>query len=74
MSDSFEHLLSCTKVSFQKYTTNPFGWQSEQPDLSENPPELNIFNILGNLDSCLRQFSYENFSNGQIFQKFADQP
>ena len=64
MSDSFEHLLSCTKVSFQKYTTNPFGWQSEQPDLSENPPELNIFNILGNLDSCLRQFSYENFSNG----------
>jgi len=64
MSDSFEHLLSCTKVSFQQYTTNPFGWQSEQPDLSENPPETNIFNILGNLGSCLRQFSYENFSNG----------
>ena len=64
ISDSFQHLLSCTKVSFQKYTTNPYGWQSEQPDLSENPPESNIFNILGNLDSCLRQFSYENFSNG----------
>ena len=64
ISDSFEHLLSCTKVSFQQYTTNPFGWQSEQPDLSENPPELNIFNIFGNLNSCVRQFSYENFSNG----------
>ena len=64
ISHSFEHLLSCTKISFQQYTTNPFGWQSEQPDLSENPLELNIFNILGNLDSCLRQFSYENFSNG----------
>tara|TARA_Y100001936_G_scaffold153388_1_gene149575 strand:- start:174 stop:1865 length:1692 start_codon:yes stop_codon:yes gene_type:complete len=64
ISDSFNHLLSCTKISFQQYTTNPFGWQSEQPDLSENPPELNIFNIFGNLDSCIRQFSYENFSNG----------
>ena len=64
ISHSFKHLLSCTKISFQHYTTNPFGWQSEQPDLSENPLELNLFNILGNLDSCLRQFSYENFSNG----------
>ena len=64
ISHSFEHLLSCTKISFQQYTTNPFGWQSEQPDLSENPPETNLFNILGNLNSCLRQFYYENFSNG----------
>ena len=64
LSHSFEHLLSCSKISFQHYTTNPFGWQSEQPDLTENPFELNIFNIFGNLDSCLRQFSYENFSNG----------
>tara|TARA_Y100001936_G_scaffold204215_1_gene207546 strand:+ start:1378 stop:3123 length:1746 start_codon:yes stop_codon:yes gene_type:complete len=64
ISDSFKHLFSCAKVSFQQYTTNPFGWQSKQPDFSENPLELNIFNILGNLDSCLRQFSYENFSNG----------
>ena len=64
ISHSFEHLLSCSKVSFQQYTTNPFGWQSEQPDLSENPPETNLFNILGNLNSCLRQFYYENFSNG----------
>ena len=57
-------MFSCSKISFQQYTTNPFGWQSEQPDLSENPPETNLFNILGNLDSCLRQFYYENFSNG----------
>ena len=64
ISHSFEHLLSCGKISFQHYTTNPFGWQSEQPNLSENPFELNIFNIFGNLDSCFRQFSYENFSNG----------
>ena len=64
ISHSFGHLLSCSKVSFQQYTTNPFGWQSEQPDLSENPPETNLFNILGNLNSCLRQFYYENFSNG----------
>ena len=64
ISHSFEHLLSCSKISFQHYTTNPFGWQSEQPNLSENPFELNIFNIFGNLDSCFRQFSYENFSNG----------
>ena len=64
ISHSFNHLLSCSKISFQQYTTNPFGWQSEQPDLSENPPETNLFNILGNLNSCLRQFYYENFSNG----------
>ena len=64
ISDSFGHLISCTKISFQHYTTNPFGWQSEQPDLSDNPFELNFLNILGNLDSCIRQFSYENFSNG----------
>jgi len=64
ISDSFNHLLSCTKVSFQQYTTNPFGWQTEQPNLSENPAELNVFNIFGNLNSCLKQFSYENFSNG----------
>ena len=64
ISDSFQNLLSCSKISFQQYTTNPFGWQSEQPDFSNNPTELNFFNILGNLDSCIRQFSYENFSNG----------
>jgi glucose/arabinose dehydrogenase len=64
ISDSFFKLLPCIKISFHHYTTNPFSWQSEQPDLSENPLELNIFNILGNLDSCFKQFSYENFSDG----------
>ena len=61
---SLTYALSCVKISFYHYTTNPFGWQSEQPDLSDNPPELNLFNILGNLDSCVRQFFYENFSDG----------
>ena len=64
VSHSFQNLLSCSKISFYHYTTNPFGWQTEQPDLSNNPFEFNLFNILGNLDSCIRQFSYENFSNG----------
>ena len=58
------HTLSCVKISFYHYTTNPFSWQSEQPDLSNNPLEFNLFNILGNLDSCARQFFYENFSDG----------
>ncbi len=62
--DSLDYLLSCSKISFYQYTTNPFGWQSEQPDFSENPVESNISNILGNLDSCFRQFYFENFSNG----------
>ena len=64
ISDSLAHALSCVKISFYHYTTNPFGWQSEQPDHSNNPLELNLFNILANLDSCARQFSYENFSDG----------
>lgn len=62
--DSLSDVLPCFKVSFQQYTTNPFSWQSEQPDLSENPTESNIFNILNNIDSCLREFFYESFSNG----------
>ena len=62
--NSILYFTSCTKISFFHYTTNPFGWQSTQPDFSNNPLELNIFHILGNLDSCIRQFSYENFSNG----------
>ena len=61
---SLTHALSCVKISFYHYTTNPVGWQSEQPDLSNNPLEFNLFNILGNLDSCARQFYYENFSDG----------
>ena len=61
---SLDNALSCAKVSFYHYTTNPFGWQTEQPNLSNNPMELNLFYILGNLDSCVRQFYYENFSDG----------
>ena len=64
ISDSLSYTLSCVKVSFYHYTTNPFGWQSEQPDLSNNPLELNLFNILANLDACARQFYYDNFSDG----------
>ena len=64
ISHSLTYALSCVKISFYHYTTNSFGWQSEQPDLSNNPLELNLFNILGNLDSCARQFYYENFSDG----------
>tara|TARA_B100000029_G_C17526686_1_gene941882 strand:+ start:17 stop:1618 length:1602 start_codon:yes stop_codon:yes gene_type:complete len=62
--ESFSDLLPCLKVSFQQYTTNPFSYQTDQPDLSENPPELNFFNIIGNIDSCLREFYYESFSDG----------
>ena len=61
---SLDHALSCVKVSFYHYTTNPFGWQTEQPNFSNNPIELNLFYILGNLDSCVRQFYYDNFSDG----------
>ena len=64
ISHSLTYALSCVKISFYHYTTNPFSWQSEQPDLSNNPLEFNLFNILGNLDSCARQFFYENFSDG----------
>ena len=64
ISDSLTYALSCAKISFYHYTTNPFGWQSEQPDLSNNPLELNVFNILANLDACARQFYYDNFSDG----------
>ena len=63
-SDSFDYALSCVKVSFYHYTTNPFGYQPEQPNLSNNPLELNLFNIFTNIDSCARQFYYENFSDG----------
>ena len=64
ISDSLTHALSCAKISFYHYTTNPFGWQVEQPDTSNNPLEFNLFNIFANLDSCVRQFYFENFSDG----------
>ena len=62
--DSIESTLSCVNVSFHHYTTNPFGHQTEQPDLSDNPFETNPFNIAVNLNSCLQAFIFNNFSNG----------
>jgi glucose/arabinose dehydrogenase len=62
--DSIESTLSCVSVSFHHYTTNPFGHQTEQPDLSDNPFETNPFNIAVNLNSCLQAFIFNNFSNG----------
>ena len=62
--DSIESTLSCVSVSFHHYTTNPFGHQTEQPDLSDNPFETNPFNIAVNLNSCLQAFIFNSFSNG----------
>ena len=62
--DSIERTLSCVNVSFHHYTTNPFGHQTEQPDLSDNPFETNPFNVAVNLSSCLQAFIFNNFSNG----------
>jgi glucose/arabinose dehydrogenase/plastocyanin len=62
--DSLSELPSCMKVSFYERTTNPFSWQAEQPEFSDNPLESNLFHVLGNLNSCFNQFYYENFSDG----------
>jgi len=62
--DSIKQTLSCINVSFHHYTTNPFGWQTEQPKLNNNPFETNPFNIAVNLNSCLQAFIFNNFSNG----------
>ena len=62
--DSFNYLFSCIKVSFQEQTSNPLGWQKDQPDMSEIPQETDLLHIGGNILSCLRNFSYDNFSNG----------
>ena len=64
-SDSLRNTLSCVNISFHHYTTNPFSYQDEQPDLSENPWETNPSFILGNIQSCLKAFMYDNFSNGK---------
>ena len=61
-SDSIQQTLSCMNVSFYHYTTNPFGHQTTQPDLSQNPLELNPYNIITNLSSCINAFFYNNFS------------
>lgn len=62
--DSFDNLFSCVKVSFQEQTSNPFSWQTTQPEMSEIPQETDLSHIGGNILSCLRNFSYDNFSNG----------
>jgi hypothetical protein len=62
--DSIKQTLSCVNVSFHHYTTNPFGWQTEQPELSNNPFETNPFNIAANFNSCFQAFIFNNFSNG----------
>jgi len=61
--DSIKKIPSCVKISFFHMTTNQFSWQTEQPEFTNNPLESNLFHILGNLDSCIRQFYYENFSD-----------
>ena len=63
-SQSVRQTLSCINVSFYHYTTNPFGHQQMQPDLSQNIRELNPLNILTNLSSCMNAFIFDNFSNG----------
>ena len=63
-SDSIEYTISCINVSFHHYTTNPFSYQTQQPDLSDNPWETNLSFILQNIQSCFKGFIYNNFSNG----------
>ena len=63
-SSSIKQTLSCMKISFYHYTTNPFGHQTIQPELSQNPLESNPLNIISNLGSCVNAFFYDNFSNG----------
>ena len=63
-SDSLHEIFSCMRVSFYHYTTNPYGWQIEQPDLTKNIFETDPLNILDNIQSCLQTFSFNNFSDG----------
>ena len=46
------------------YYKSLWAWQTEQPDLSDNPFETNPFNIAVNLNSCLQAFIFNSFSNG----------
>ncbi len=63
-TDSVKRTLSCFKVSFKYYTTNPAGWQSTQESGKTNPWETNPLYILGNLGSCVKKFAYNEFSFG----------
>ena len=62
--DSIKNTFSCVNVSFRHYTTNPASYQTEQPDLGDNPWETNPSFVLGNLEACFTAFLYNNFSNG----------
>ena len=62
--DNISSTLSCINISFHLYTTNPFSYQRQQPDLSENPWETNPAFILGNIESCFKEFVHNSFSNG----------
>ena len=62
--DSIKNIFSCVNVSFHHYTTNPASYQTEQPDLGDNPWETNPSFVLGNLEACFTAFLYNNFSNG----------
>ena len=64
LSDSIQKTLSCMKVSFFHYTTNPFGHQTIQPEQEKNPMELNPINVITNLGSCFSGFYFDNFSDG----------
>ena len=63
-SENVKDTLSCISVSFRHHTANPFSYQDQQPDLSETPWETNPAFILGNIQSCLKNFMYNNSSNG----------
>jgi len=63
-SENMKDTLSCISVSFRHHTANPFSYQDQQPDLSETPWETNPAFILGNIQSCLKNFMYNNSSNG----------
>lgn len=62
-SDSLKRTLSCLKVSFKHYTTNPPGWETKK-EIKENPWETNPFFILGNAESCFKKFAFNELSFG----------
>lgn len=63
-SHSINYTISCINISFRHHTTNPFSYQTDQPDLTENPWETNPIFILQNIQSCLKGFIHNNFSDG----------
>lgn len=64
LTDSIKQTLSCFKVSFKHYTTNPAGWQPKNEPIKENPWETNPLFVLANLESCIKKFAYNELSFG----------